>query len=284
MAGARLTPFHPYQLLRLALSPISPQPRQQPVPQPASLPEIRDTAQDAIDVARPGIASSQPLYSDEWLAEQEALYQQTLGPLRHVADTNKSPTLPKHSRGPVSGLEAVLLGVGDSAAFGFLDEAGAVADAVLGGPEGTENIWTSNRKWSEILNKNIRHNRERLEAARDEQSGAFIAGNIAGGVVPISRVGKLATGAADLSRTGRVGRAAAEGAMYGGLYGLGSDEGRLTDRLDGAAVGSAIGSVAGPAMYGAVKAGGRAVRPAIHTLGVWSQHVMVGLNDKCVWF
>lgn len=171
-----------------------------------------------------------------------------------IADLVAGRKAPKET---VSGFSAGVLGFGDSATFGFLDEAGAVADSILGGNQKT--IWDGS-SFSDAYDANVAANRQALKDARDEHPWAYGAGGIAGGFIPISRAGKIAMASKAALRT-KLARATAEGTAMGSLYGFGSDEGDPLDRLDGAAVGAVGGAAAGLGLQSAGIAAGKALKP-----------------------
>lgn len=123
------------------------------------------------------------------------------------------------------GVGAAARGVGDSLTLGFLDELTAVPDALQRGVPYTDAL-----------------DRQRGIAAYDikEQFAPRVAGQIAGGLA-LPSFG--ATGAGQLARVG---------AGYGGVYGIGSSDGGLGQRLTGGATGAATGGLLG---YGLGRAG-----------------------------
>lgn len=136
----------------------------------------------------------------------------------------------------MSGLEKVartaddfVRGAADTITFGFADELAA---------------WLNGGDYEKNLT---------AERARDEQGGyARLAGQVGGAV--------MMPGAA--SKT--VGRAAMKGAGAGAVYGFGSGEGNVEDRLDDAAFGAGAGGVAGAALKGVTNAlGNRAAAKTI---------------------
>lgn len=181
--------------------------------------------------------------------------------------------------------QSLALGAADSTTFGFADELGAGLDMVLGGPEGTETIWNSDKSLADIYRHNRDFNREALQGAQDEDPGSFLTGSLAGALIPAVRLGKtiksvetidkagdfakaVKSGATNaelarivrasqpLSRAERFGKATLEGAGFGSLYGAGSGEGDLDAHLKnigeygltGAALGGALDGTVGTAM------------------------------------
>lgn len=133
---------------------------------------------------------------------------------------------------------AGLLGVADTVTFGYLDEAGAGLDSLVYGGS---------------YEDNLARNRDILGQASDEHFGAFTTGQIAGGFVPVFGWGGRTVKGATLA-----------GAGFGALYGTGSSDGDLGDRLQNGLVYGAVGGVGGYLVSGvliptAKWAGGRAV-------------------------
>lgn len=167
----------------------------------------------------------------------------------HIGVTDGAGLPPKER---VDNGQSAMLGFGDSAAFGFLDEAGAVADMVLGGPEGTETLWNSDKSLADIYRKNRDINRGKLKLAQDEDPLSFGLGGIAGAFVPGARLGKTVAGVNELSRAERFGKAVAEGGIMGGLYGAGSGEGGLDEHLDSIGEYGSYGVAGGAVLDGVV--------------------------------
>ena len=161
-------------------------------------------------------------------------------------------------------------GVGRGATFNFLDEAGAVVDA-LGGTGGRENVWNSDKGFGELYDRNVDYNRAILGADDKDHPYASLGGQLVGGLalpvvgesVGLTRgVSEVAEGAyrtarlegftADEARTIAhktvARRLTTEGAGYGAAYGTGSAEGGPGERLLGAVEGGAEGALAGRAL------------------------------------
>lgn len=150
---------------------------------------------------------------------------------------------------------AFSLGAGDTITFGFLDEAGAFVDAI-GGTAGRDNIWNSDLSFGEIYERNLKANRDILGQAEDENGGAFLTGQIAGGFVPFMGWGGRSVKGMTLA-----------GAGYGGLYGLGSGEGGLDDRLTSAATYGATGALGGYVFGAMLIPAGKALHRTIFKKG-----------------
>lgn len=130
---------------------------------------------------------------------------------------------------------AAARGFGDP--LGFLDEMGAVPDA-LGLTGYRENIWNSDRSFGDIYENNLRQNRAIIDYDETNHPYMRAGGQLFSGIaLPF---GGGVRGAAGFAKAG-----AAEGAIYG----FGSADGNLSQRLanmpfnaaGGAAVGATIG-------------------------------------------
>lgn len=169
----------------------------------------------------------------------------------------------------VSKSRSGLLGFGDSRAFGFLDEGGAVLDTLgIGGSgENRPNIWKGN-SFSEAYNANLKRNRQQLGEAQSANPGSYMTGQIVGAVLPGpsskavagTKIGKslhAAQTTAKTTRAGKAGRIAAQAApdiARGAAYGTGSAEGGIAQRAKGAVEGAKAG-IAGHAAGRTLAAG-----------------------------
>ncbi|WP_072384058.1 thermonuclease family protein [Novosphingobium sp. NDB2Meth1] len=125
-------------------------------------------------------------------------------------------------------LGAGLRGLGSGALANFLEEGGAVVDA-LGGTPGRENVWNSNRRFADIWANNEIQNESITGFDKAQHPYATTAGEFAGALaLPVGKV----RSAADLAKWG---------AAYGGLSGLGT-EGTVEQRLGSGAVGAGLGA------------------------------------------
>ena len=124
-------------------------------------------------------------------------------------------------------------GLGTGVLASGLDEAGAVVDT-LGGTEGRENVWNSDRRLADIWSNNQQQNAAVLGFDEYEHPYATMAGEIAGGLaVPFGAEAKTV---AELARVG---------AIYGGATGFLGTGGSASERAAGAAVGVPIGAALG---------------------------------------
>jgi len=167
-------------------------------------------------------------------------------------------------------LGAGLRGVADP--FNVLDEAGALVDTV-GGTNGRENLFSSDRRFGDIYANNLDQNRSIL--ANDDAAHPYVrfAGQMAGGLIAPGasvegvgfsaarnalRTGATRMAAVDAARNAVVRRLGTAGAIEGGIAGAGAGENlrsRATGALIGAPVGLALGvgtSIAAPVIAKAI--------------------------------
>lgn len=129
------------------------------------------------------------------------------------------------------GMGAAARGFGDP--LGFLDEMGGVVDT-LGGTANRESIWNSDRSFGEIYDNNTRQNRAIIDY--DETRHPFYRGGgqlVSGLALPF---GGGVRGVTGLAKAG-----AAEGAIYG----FGSGDGSLGQRLANVPLNAAGGALGG---------------------------------------
>lgn len=123
------------------------------------------------------------------------------------------------------GGSAAVAGFGDTASLGFLDEAGAAANAL------TDSL-SGNGSFGDNYNVNLQANRSYQQALQRANPIPYLGGQIAGGfALPAGEI----SGAGDLAKLA---------AGYGGAYGIGSGEGvsgRALGGVEGAAAGAATG-------------------------------------------
>ncbi|MBF9234683.1 hypothetical protein [Microvirga alba] len=168
-----------------------------------------------------------------------------------------------------AGQEGILQGL----TFGFGDElmAGAMTpiEAIKGAITGQDAGKDIGQRFSDAYTRKLEQERGKLDVAREEYPIATGIGSVAGG---LTTGGNLAKGGVTLLNIAKptvpkmVGAGAAEGAIYGGLYGAGEGEG-VDDRLAKAGRGAAIGTLVGGGLgaigaRGAQKAAEKAVPDA----------------------
>ncbi|WP_203309613.1 hypothetical protein [Sphingomonas beigongshangi] len=154
---------------------------------------------------------------------------------------------------------AFLRGVGDP--INMLDEMGAVVDTVV--PNQRENIWSSDRRFGDILANNLDQNRSVLAFDDANHPWARFGGQLAGGLITpgasveglgyrtaaaVLRDGGTRFAAEQAARSAVIKRLGLAGAVEGGLAGAGQGEdarGRFQGALIGAPAGLALGTATG---------------------------------------
>jgi hypothetical protein len=141
----------------------------------------------------------------------------------------------------------------------MLDEIGAVVDAV-GLTPGRENIWTSDRRFGDILWNNIDQNRSILDYDDANHPYARFGGQLASGIVlpgasaegvglaaarKVLQAGGSRFAAEKAAQAAVRMRLAVAGSIEGGLAGFGAGEGDALERAPGAAVGALAGGALG---------------------------------------
>ncbi|MBI0477506.1 hypothetical protein D9601_19405 [Sphingomonas sp. MA1305] len=157
------------------------------------------------------------------------------------------------------GFGAFLRGVGDP--INMLDEMGAVVDTVV--PNQRENIWSSDRRFGDILANNLDQNRSILAYDDANHPYARFGGQLAGGLITpgasveglgyrtaaaVLRDGGTRYAAEQAARSAVINRLGLAGAIEGGLAGAGQGEdtrGRIQGALIGAPAGLALGTATG---------------------------------------
>lgn len=192
-------------------------------------------------LASNGYETSRPDDLRAWVARRDA------GEAVDYAITQESPPPMMIDSGD-GATGAFVRKAGSGFLAGGLDELGAVADT-LGGTDGRENIWNSDRRWADIWANNQRQNAGVLAFDQTNSPIASTTGEV---------TGALASGFAMPWGAGArtVPQLAKVGAVYGGAEGFLGTDGRTVDRLKGAAIGAPIGAginaVGGKALeYGA---------------------------------
>ncbi|MFD1610853.1 hypothetical protein ACFSCW_03450 [Sphingomonas tabacisoli] len=158
--------------------------------------------------------------------------------------------------------------------FNMLDELGGVVDT-LGGTNGRESIWNSDRRFGDILWNNIDQNRAILAYDDAEHPYARFGGQLASGfTIPAVGVEGVGFNAARTALRGGASRLFAEeaarsavakrlagiGAAEGGVAGFGAGEGGPLDRAPNAVIGAGIGAVAAPVLGASLPYGSRGIR------------------------
>lgn len=130
--------------------------------------------------------------------------------------------------------------------LGFLDEMGGAVDAVapewlqgaVGGPTNRETVWNSDRSFGDIYENNTRQNRAIIDYDETHHPYIRAGGQLTSGF--FMPYGSGVRGAANLAKVG---------AIEGGIYGYGSGDGTLMQRLANvplnATIGGAFGGVLG---------------------------------------
>jgi len=152
----------------------------------------------------------------------------------------------------------------------MLDEMGGVVDT-LGGTDGRESIFNSDRRFGDILWNNIDQNRSVLGYDDANHPYFRFSGQLASGLVApgasvegvgfnaaraAMRAGATRFAAADLARAAVRRRLMTAGAIEGGLAGFGAGEGGPVERAPGAAIGATMGAGFG---YGTAALGQKAL-------------------------
>ena len=130
---------------------------------------------------------------------------------------------------------------------GGLDEVGAVVDA-LGGTEGRENVWNSDRRFADIWANNQRQNAGILSYDQTNHPIASTTGEVTGALASGFAI-PYGQGARTVPQLAKV------GAVYGAAEGFLGTDGNTAQRLKGAAIGAPIGALAAPALGKAVEYG-----------------------------
>lgn len=171
---------------------------------------------------------------------------------------------PKQSGSLLKTIDDAVRGAADTLTFGYADEIAAKLDQLTG--LNTANGGKAPATYDEAL---------AAQRARDAEGGAArTVGQVGGALLPITKGAQLAK--AGLAKLGITPTAVKTGAVTGGvssgLYGSGSAEGDVTDRVvEGAAavpVGAALGAAAPVVLDKAMKAGGAVVDKVKDVAGV----------------
>lgn len=121
-------------------------------------------------------------------------------------------------------------GVADMATFGYADEIAAKLDSIA-------------PSWLSQTGKTNYEDALKAQRQIDKDASGFrTAGQVIGGLVPTVGVVRAVDGA---SRLARAGAGAATGTIQGALYGSGSAEGDIGDRITGGLIGGGTGALLG---------------------------------------
>ena len=142
-----------------------------------------------------------------------------------------TPAKKEEPRGVLRRVDDFVRGIADTVTFGYADEIAGKLDSLFGGGQ-------SGLKTYEAA---VAAQRQRDK----EGGGERIAGQVVGALAPTVGVVRAVPGA---TRLARAGAGATTGTIQGGLYGTGSADGDLEDRLKGGAIGAGTGLVAGGAL------------------------------------
>jgi hypothetical protein len=165
-------------------------------------------------------------------------------------DVQPAPQPPAPDRsGIVNKVDAGVRGAADMLSFGLADEIAAGGDALFNPIFGTG---ASAPTFGERYDQNLAKQRGIDNADVQQNPVERIGGQLAGGV--------LLPGAAADTLAGR----AVVGGATGGLYGFGSGEGGIGNRLGGAVTGTGLGAVAGPAASVLTSAAGAVAKPVFN--------------------
>ncbi len=123
---------------------------------------------------------------------------------------------------------AAARGFGDP--IGFIDEMGAAVDAI-GGTDHRESIWNSSRGFRDIYENNLRQNRAIIDHDETNYPWWRFGGQMVSGAALPGSIG--ARGVAGYAKAG---------GAFGGVYGFGSADGNIGDRLLNMPVNAGLGA------------------------------------------
>jgi len=201
--------------------------------------EVPDGRKIKIEADSPEIALSD---ADAWAAANPSGGQALAPPAPAPAAPNET-----------SATGAFLRGAGQGIGLGGGDEAVAAAKAAYGKITGQGDFGT-------LYDQNLEEERRLLEKSRQEHPIAAYGGEIGGALALPMGAARLGIKGAQLTGKSLPQAARAlgtENAIYGGLYGYGTSEGGIQQRLEGGAGGAALGGAVGAAL----PVVGRAVSP-----------------------
>ncbi|QUT05195.1 thermonuclease family protein [Sphingobium phenoxybenzoativorans] len=210
----------------------------------------KSTAADLTAYAKANGFQIDPKVADRFIAERNKG--------RDVADGVEYQDIPQVITNPGDGaVGAGVRGLADP--VNMLDEIGAVLDS-LGLTDGRENVWTSDRRFGDVLWNNIDQNRAIIAYDEAEHPYSRFGGQLASGLVlPGASVEGVAANAIRETLAAGGSRYAAQqavkaavrrrlavaGSAEGTLAGFGGAEGGIVDRLPSAGVGGLTGAVLG---------------------------------------
>jgi hypothetical protein len=154
-----------------------------------------------------------------------------------VAELERRKSTPQEARWDHK-VGAAIDGVAQGLTFGFSDE-------IAAGMASGAGLWGD-------YDEELAAERARMSENKELAGGYELGGQIAGGLA--TGAGMMKSGVTMLAKNPTVLKAAGEGALYGGAYGLGSAE--EGERLEGAGKGALIGAVTG----GGVQKGANAIK------------------------
>ncbi|MGC1269952.1 MAG: thermonuclease family protein [Croceibacterium sp.] len=160
---------------------------------------------------------------------------------------------------------SAIRGFGSGFLASGLDEAGAVAD-MLGGTDGRENVWNSDRRLADIWQNNQQQNASILGYDETAHPYATTGGNLAGAVTSGFMI-PYGAGATTVPQLARV------GAVYGAAEGFLGADGGLVDRAQGAIIGAPVGAVANALGAKALEAAAPLVRSGLERLAPAAQRL-----------
>jgi hypothetical protein len=178
---------------------------------------------------------------------------------RAVSVGIQQPYTPTEYHGEDKGAgNAAVVGAIDSVTLGAGDEIGGALGATVNSIGNVVGLGNGN-SWSDEYARVRDDNRRELADAEHYHGGAYLAGQVGGGILTLPFGG----GQAALARGGlsAAGRLAAEGAVLGGAYGFNSAEGGLADRATAAGEGALLGGAGGVILGGPTNALARRIAP-----------------------
>jgi hypothetical protein len=192
-----------------------------------------------------------------WEKYQQAA-PQIAGPWAKYAqpDTKQAEQRPSDDGMPLQSFRDSSVGVGQGVTLGFADELFSAGMTPLelarGHFTGQDDGKGIGQRISDAYGRALDFNRKFDKAAQDRSPASTTIGEVVGGGVT---AGGLARGGVTLMNTARpttgnmIARGAGEGAIYGGIHGVGKGE-TTQERIEGGITGGAIGAITGGAIGG----------------------------------